>query len=150
MVKQVSIVARHEGLPLVEATVKELLGSKWAWKLAKLFGVTRFEVGEWQAEAVQLAIAEHNLEAQKRWIETGRDPARTCWWHVTEITADHLRPSPAWKKQMAELELAKEAEAAIRKRLGRLERRKRARIEKLRLLKEAADDLQRRQKGGDA
>ena len=147
-VKQVEIVARHEGLPLTEATVKELLGPKWAWRLSKLFRVTRFEVGEWQAEAVQLAIREHNLEVRQRWIEAGGDPDRDCWWHITEITPDHLRPSPTWKKQMEELELAKEVEAEILKRLRALEEKRRDKAEQRRLLNEAADSFQARAKGG--
>src|SRR6202012_5740972 len=80
LVKQVAIVARHEGLPLSEATVKDLLGPKWAWRLSKLFQVTRFEVGEWQAESVRLAILEHKLAVRKRLIEAGGEPARECWW----------------------------------------------------------------------
>ena len=96
LVQQVAIMARHEGTPLAEDNIEDLLGPKWAWKLAKLFKVTRFEVGEWQAEAVQLAILEHNREVQTTWLNAGGDPARSCWWHITEITMDHLRPSPAW------------------------------------------------------
>src|SRR4029077_13184561 len=118
--------------------IKDLMGPKWAWKLAKLFRVTSFEVGEWQAEAVQQAILEHNLQVQTRWIKVGGDPSRSCWWHVTKITADHLRPSPAWKKQMAELELAKECEAEIRKRLKLLAKKKREQIEQQKIFDEVA------------
>jgi hypothetical protein len=99
-------------------------------------------VGEWQAEAVQLAILEHNREVRTRWMEAGGDPARDCWWHITEITMDHLRPSPAWKKQMAELQLAKECEAEIRKRLRALEQKKRDEAEQRRILAEVADSFQ--------
>ncbi len=129
LVSQVSTVARYEGAPLVEDTIKDLLGPKWAWKLAKLFKVTRFEVGEWQAEAVQQAILQHNLEVQTLWLNKGGDPSRNCWWHITEITMDHLRPSPAWKKQMAELQLAKECEAEIRKALKQRAKEKKAMAE---------------------
>jgi hypothetical protein len=125
-----------------------LLGPKWAWKLAKLFRVTRFEVGGWQAEAVQLAILEHNLQVQKRWLEAGGDPARSCWWHVTEITLDHLRPSPAWIKQMAELKLAKECEAEIRKGLKKLADKRQAQAEQEQMLNEVADSFQAASTGG--
>lgn len=148
LVSQVATVARYEGMPLAEVKVKELLGPKWAWKLAKLFKVTRFEVGDWQAEAVRLAILEHNREVQTRWIEAGGDPARSCWWHITEITPDHLRPSVAWKKQMQELQLAKGVEAEIRRRLRGLDKRNRDKAEQRRLLNEAADMLQAEAKGG--
>jgi len=140
--RRLSIVARYEGMPLAEETIKDLLGPKWAWKLAKLFKATRFEVGEWQAEAVQLAILQHNLEVQQNWLKAGGDPARSCWWHVTEITLDHLRPSPAWKKQMADLQLAKECEAEIRKRLKALDEKNRDKAEQRRILAEVADSFQ--------
>src|ERR1017187_6298856 len=79
------------------------------------FESIRFEVGDWQDEAVRAAIEEHNLQVQLRWLSGGGDPARSCWWHITEITLDHLRPSPEWIKQGEELQLAKECEAEIRK-----------------------------------
>jgi hypothetical protein len=85
--------------------------------MGRLFEAVRFEIGDWQVETVRAAIAEHNLKIQVRWLSGGGDPARSCWWHITEITLDHLRPSPAWKKQMADLHLAKECEAEIKKRL---------------------------------
>ena len=114
---------------------------KWAWKLAKLFKVTRFEVGEWQAEAEQLAILEHNREVQTTWLNAGGDPNRTCWWHITEITMDHLRPSPALVKQMAELQLAKECEAEIRNGLKALAAKRKKQAEMLKMLAEVADSL---------
>jgi hypothetical protein len=103
--------------------------------------VTRFEVGEWQAEAVQQAILQHNLEVQTSWLKAGGDPAWSCWWHITEITMDHLRPSPVWIKQMAELQLAKDCEAEIRKRLKALEAKKKREAEMLKMLAEVADSL---------
>jgi len=141
LVQQVAIMARHEGTPLAEDNIKDLLGPKWAWKLAKLFKVTRFEVGEWQAEAEQLAILEHNREVQTTWLNAGGDPARSCWWHITEITMDHLRPSPALVKQMAELQLAKECEAEIRKGLKALAAKRKKQAEMLKMLAEVADSL---------
>jgi hypothetical protein len=103
--------------------------------------VTRFEVGEWQAETVQLAILEHNREVQTTWLNAGGDPAQSCWWHITEITMDHLRPSPAWVKQMAELQLAKECEAEIRKGLKALAAKRKKQAEMMKMLAEVADSL---------
>jgi hypothetical protein len=100
--------------------------------------VTRFEVGHWQAEVVQQAILQHNLDVQTRWLKAGGDPLRSCWWHVTEITADHLRPSPEWMRQMAELELAKKCEAEIRNGLRLLEKKKRAQAEQKKIFDEVA------------
>jgi hypothetical protein len=69
------------------------------------------------------------------------DPARSCWWHITEITLDHLRPSPAWKKQMADLQLAKDCEAEIRKGLRKLHRARREKEMQLQPLRESLADL---------
>jgi hypothetical protein len=96
----------------------------------------RFEVGDWQNTAMQKVIEKHNFNVKVRWLTGGGDPARSCWWHVTEITLDHLRSSPEWKKQMAELQLVKEAETEIRRRLNVLE-------EKKRLLAEVAESFRR-------
>ena len=70
-----------------------------------------------------------------------QDPARSCWWHITEITMDHLRPSPAWVRQMAELQLAKDCEAEIRKALRTLAAKKKQQAEMLKMLAEVADSL---------
>ena len=107
------------------------------------FESIRFEVGDWQDEAVRAAIEEHNLQVQLRWLSGGGDPARSCWWHITEITLDHLRQSPTCEKQMADLKMAKGAEAAIRKGLKALAKRKQEKAERLRLLQECAAELVR-------
>jgi hypothetical protein len=76
-----------------------------------------------------------------RTVSSGGDAARSCWWHITEITLDHLRPSPEWKRQSDELQLAKDCEAEIRKGLKKLQR---ARLEKemqLQLVRESFADL---------
>jgi hypothetical protein len=138
LIQQVSIVARYEGTHFAEETIKDLMGPKWAWKLAKLFQVTRFEVGEWQAEVVQQAILQHNLEVQTRYLKAGGDPSKLSLLHVTEITLDHLRPSPEWMRQIAELELAKECEAEIRKGLRSLAKRKQARAAQQKIFDEVA------------
>jgi hypothetical protein len=99
---------------------------------------------------VRVAIEEHNFKVQVRWLLGGGDPARSCWWHVTEITLDHLRPSPEWIKQGEELELAKECEAEIRKRLKILHRKKREQAEQTQMLAEVADLFQSELKGGQS
>jgi hypothetical protein len=58
---------------------------------------------------------------------------------VTEITLDHLRPSPKWIKQNEELELAEECEAIIERGLEDLAKRRRREHEKLRMLREVAE-----------
>ncbi len=52
---------------------------------------------------------------------------------------DHLRPSPEWKAKMNELQMAKDCEAAIRKRLRERSKRKAERAERLRLLAEVVN-----------
>ena len=141
LVKQVAIVLRYKGTRIDEGNIKDILGTKWAWKMGRLFEAVRFEVGDWQDAATQRAIEEHNFKVELRWWEGGGELARSCWWHVTEITLDHLRPSPAWKKQMADLQLAKEAEAEIRRGLKVLEKKKREQAEQRELLAEVADEF---------
>jgi hypothetical protein len=141
LVKQVVMVLKYKGAKITEQNIKDMLGAKWAWKMGKLFEAVRFEVGDWQDEAVRTVIEEHNFKVQVRWLSGGGDPARSCWWHVTEITLDHLRPSPEWKKQGDELQLAKECEAEIRK---GLRNQKSARLQKemqLQLLRESLADM---------
>jgi hypothetical protein len=141
LMKQICIVIKYKGFKLTEANIKEIMGAKWAWKMGRLFESVRFEVGDWQDKAVRTAIEEHNVKVQIGWLNGGGDPARSCWWHITEITLDHLRPSPEWKKQMDELQLAKECEAELLKRLKKLAEQKRERAEKVRWLAETAEEF---------
>ena len=141
LVKQVVIVLKSTGAEITEENIKDILGPKWAWKMGRLFEVVQFVVGDLQDEAVRTAIEEHNLKVQVRWLSGGGNPARSCWWHVTEITLDHLRPSPGWKKQMDELQLAKECEAEIRKGIIDLAKRQRKEEEWQRLIQEVADEF---------
>ncbi len=142
MVKQVVIVLKAKGAKITETNIKFIFGRRWAWKMARLFKHVRFEPGEWLNEATRLAIAEHNRDVKARWLETGGNQNDDCWWHVTEITLDHLRPSPEWKRQERQLELAKAAESAIRRGLRGLAKRKAEQAEQLRLLMEVAYELQ--------
>lgn len=141
LMKQICIVIKYKGFNLTEANIKEIIGAKWAWKMGRLFESVRFEVGDWQGEAVRVAIEEHNLKVQIRWLTGGGDPARSYWWHITEITLDHLRPSPEWIKQGKDLQLAKDCEEEILKRLKLLAKRKSAAIERQRMLDEVFDLL---------
>jgi hypothetical protein len=142
LVKQVVIVLKYKGAKISEQNIKDIIGPKWAWKMGRLFEAVRFEVGDWQDAALRTAIEEHNFKVQVRWLSGGGDPARTCWWHITEITLDHLRPSPEWKKQMAELQLAKDCEAEIRKGLKLLAKRKQHEAEQRKMVAEVADLFQ--------
>lgn len=136
MVKQVVIVLKYKGAPITEETIKDILGPKWAWKMGKLFEAVRFETGDWQDEAIRKGIEEHNQKVQTDWLSSGGDPARSCWWHITEITLDHLRPSPEWIKQGEDLQLAKDCEAEIRKRLRLLAKKKLEQAEQQRIFDE--------------
>jgi len=86
---------------------------------------------------------------QVDWVSGGGDPAREWWWHVTELTLDHFRPSPEWKRDNAELDLAKECEALIERGLADLVKRRQREGEKMRLLREVAqlfnNDSERKQ-----
>ena len=73
------------------------------------------------------------------WLSGGGDPAQEWWWHVTELTLDHFRPSPKWKNENEELELAKDCEAMIERGLEDLAKRRRKEQEKMRLLQEVAE-----------
>ena len=83
------------------------------------------------------------------WLLGGGNPARSCWWHVTELTLDHLRPSPAWKREGEELELAKACEAEIRRRLRKQRERQRKQAEQQLLLAEVKAELQADTRGGE-
>ncbi len=109
--------------------------------MGKLSEAVWFVEEDRQERDMRAVIAEHNLQVQIRWLNGGGDPTRKFWWHVTEITLNHLRPSPEWKKQMAELQLAKECEAAIRRGLRDLAERHKREEEKQQMLREALEDL---------
>jgi hypothetical protein len=117
---------------LSELNIKDILGPKWAWKMGKLFQAVWFVEDGWQDGATREAIGEANLKVHVRWIISGGDLARKFWWHVTEITLDHLRPSPEWKKAMQEL--------ASLNGFGATRRRKQDE-EKHRMLREALEEM---------
>jgi hypothetical protein len=54
----------------------------------------------------------------------GGNPARSCWLRISELTQDQLRPSPEWKAKMDGLQMAKDCESAIKKRLKEQSKRK--------------------------
>jgi hypothetical protein len=141
MVKQVVTVLNHKGAKITEQNIKDKLGPKWAWKIGKLVQAVWFVEGDSQEPPTREAIADHNFKVKVRWLSGGGDPARKFWWHVTEITLDHLRPSPQWKRAMDELQLAKECEAAIRRGLKELAERRKQEEEKHRMLPEALEEL---------
>jgi hypothetical protein len=114
MVKQIVIVLNYNGAKITEQNIKDILGPRWAWKMAKLFPAVAFIDGDQQRE---------------------------CWWRVTEITLDHLRPSPKWNKEMADLQLAKDCEALIERGLKELAKRRKQDAEKHRMLREVLEDL---------
>jgi hypothetical protein len=93
MVKQIVIVLNHYGAKITEQNMKDVIGPRWAWKMAKLFPAVGFIDGDWQPNPVQSEIVKHNADVRFAWVAGGGDPARHCWWYVTEITLDHLRPT---------------------------------------------------------
>ena len=117
MVKQLAIVLAYKGVRINEENMKEIAGRRWAWKATRLFRAVRFVAGDWQDAELREAIGEHNEQVRERWLAGGGNPAQECWWDITEITLDHLRPSPAWQKQMNELQQAKDCEAESKRRL---------------------------------
>ncbi len=139
MVKQVVIVLKYKGAAITQTNIKFVFGRRWAWKMGRLFEHVRFEPGEWLDWATRLAIEEHNRDVKTRWLAGGGNPKDDCWWHLTEITLDHLRPSREWKRQMRELQLAKDCESEIRKGVKRLAKKKRERAEQMRLVKEVGE-----------
>jgi hypothetical protein len=100
----------HNGAKLTEQNIKGVIGPRWAWKMAKRFPAVGFVVGEWQDKAIQKEIDNHNFDVRVSWLSGGGDPGQEYWWHVTELTLDHLRPSPKWINEGEELALAKEYE----------------------------------------
>jgi hypothetical protein len=139
MVKQTIIVLNHGGAKLTPDNIKNVMGPRWGWKMAKLFPAVAFISGDWQPKEIQDGIEAHNLEVRVRWLADGGDPARQCWWYVTELNLDHFRPSPAWIKANEELELAKECEAIMQRGLNDLAKRQRKQKEKMRMLREVAE-----------
>jgi len=142
MIKQVVTVLNYKGAKLTEENIKAIIGSRWAWRMSRLFQAVRFETEHLPDKAVREAIEEHNFKVQVRWLSGGGNPAQSCWWHVTGITLDHLRPSPEWIRQGEELQLAKEREGLERQGQKELALRLAREQEKLRLLREAAQELQ--------
>lgn len=106
--------------------------------MGKLVGSAGFVEGEWLDDATRKAIAEHNLKVRIRWIAEHGDSDRPYWWHVTEITLDHFRPSPDWLRQGETLRRAKEQEAIEARGLIELAKRRKAEEEKMRMLREVA------------
>jgi hypothetical protein len=109
--------------------------------MGKLFEVVWFVDDERLDKETREVIADQNFKVETRWLDSGGDPSRKFWWHVTEVTLDHLRPSLKWKREMEELELAKECEAAIRRGLKDSAARHKQEEEKKQMLREALADI---------
>ncbi|MBI5799975.1 MAG: hypothetical protein HZA92_04510 [Verrucomicrobia bacterium] len=142
MLKQVVLVLRYKGVDISEANIKDIIGKRWAWRMGKLFEAVQFETEHVADAATREAIAEHNFKVEVRWLSGGGTSGCSCWWHVTEVTLDHLRPSPECKKEGEVLQLVKEAEAAIRRGLRHLAERRKQAADQLQLLREVGDTLE--------
>jgi hypothetical protein len=77
------------------------------------------------------------------WLCGGGGPERQWWWHVTELTLDHFRPSPKWKQENEELQLVKDCEAMIERGLEDLAQCRRMKEEKMRMLREVVELFKR-------
>jgi hypothetical protein len=107
-------------------------------QLPKLFPCG-FVVGEWQDNAVQTEMEDHNSRARLSRLSGGGEAGREYWWHVTEVTLDHLRPSPKWIKESEELAFAKECEAIAARGSQEMAKRRSREEQKLRMLQEVAE-----------
>ncbi|HWD20818.1 MAG TPA: hypothetical protein VHB20_16240 [Verrucomicrobiae bacterium] len=144
MVKQTVIVLNHNGAKLTEQNFKDAVGRRWAWKMGKLARAVGFVVGEWQEKAVQIELERHNYEVRLAWLADGRDPKREYWWHVTELTLDHFRPSPKWIQDGIDLAEAKKQDAIEARGLKDLAERLRQQEDKMRMLREVIAEWQQK------
>jgi len=99
MMKQMTAALTTKGTTLTEDNIKETVGSKWAWKAARLFQTVCFRIGDWQDAELRKAIDKHNEDVRRRWQECGCNPVRK-YREVTELKLHHLRPSPRRKKRV--------------------------------------------------
>lgn len=139
MWKQAVTVVNSKGAGLNEDNAAEKLGPRRMWYFRKLIRVVCFVDGEWLDPATAAAIREHNEQVAAHLAQNGEKvPYR---WHVTQLTLDHLRPSPEDAKQAEELQLVKDVESAIRKGLRKQKRAEEKHQAMLRLLDEAAAEF---------
>ncbi|MGD0410640.1 MAG: hypothetical protein ABSC18_02980 [Verrucomicrobiota bacterium] len=104
IVKQVVIVLNYKGAKITQQNIKDVVGPKWAWRIGKFAPFVWFVDDKWQAPDLRDGILMHNLEVAAAHRTAFGETARACWWHVTELTLEHLRGWTVLQKLLAEVQ----------------------------------------------
>jgi len=94
----------YKGATITEQNIKDVVGPKWAWRIGKLAPFVWFVDDDWQAADLRDGVLMHNREAAARHRLAFGEKARACWWHVTELTLEHLRGWTPLQKLLAEVQ----------------------------------------------
>jgi len=74
------------------------------FRIAKLCPFVCFVDDEWQDPALRDGVVMHNLEVAALHTSDFGESARPYWWHVMELTLEHLRGWTALEKALAEVQ----------------------------------------------
>jgi hypothetical protein len=74
------------------------------FRIAKLCPFVCFVDDEWQDPALRDGVVMHNLEVAARHRLDFGESERPYWWHVTELTLEHLRGWTELEKALAEVQ----------------------------------------------
>jgi hypothetical protein len=74
-------------------TIEDLLDNLWGSLSAKLCPFVWFVDDEWQDPDLRDGVLMHNLVVSAAHRAAFGETVRACWWHVTELTLEHLRGS---------------------------------------------------------
>jgi hypothetical protein len=86
---------------ITEANIKDVVRPKWAWRIAKLCPFVWFVDDKWQDLELRDGVLRHNLEVAAAHRTAFGETARAFWWHVTELTLEHLRGWTPLQKLLA-------------------------------------------------
>ena len=81
-----------------------MVGPKWAWRIAKLCKFVWFVDDDWQDRDLRDGVLMHNREVASVHVAAFGETVRACWWHVTELTLEHLRGWTVLQKLLAEVQ----------------------------------------------
>ena len=59
---------------------------------------------EWQDRSLRDGVLMHNIEVTAAHKAEYGETARGCWWHVTELTLEHLRGWSALRRMLVEVQ----------------------------------------------
>jgi hypothetical protein len=104
IVKQIVTVLNYKGAKITEQNIKDVVGPKWAWRIAKLCPFVWFVDDEWQKPDLRDGVLMHNREVAAAHVAAFGETARACWWHVTELTLEHLRGWTVLQKLLVEVQ----------------------------------------------